>query len=247
MRVILTLLALSLALPGCGPKAGSGGARKPRIYPCRKVKGTIKLDGKIDELAWKLAYYETRFAVPRSGAKPRAGMAVRLLWDDEFLYIAAVLEDDDVYAMLKEHDSETWLDDVCELFLKPHEKRSFYYEVHVTPLGTTTDLRIGARGAGAMHRWAMWESGVKAGVLIEGSLNDWSDTDKGWMFEAAIPLKAFAPLSPKPQLGDRWRFAVCRYNYSVHLPGGQELTSSAALAKPDFHRHEEYDILEFTD
>ena len=63
MRVILTLLALSFALAGCGPKAGRGGARKPRIYPCRKVKGTIKLDGKIDELAWKLAYYETGFTV----------------------------------------------------------------------------------------------------------------------------------------------------------------------------------------
>jgi len=82
-------------------------------------------------------------------------------------------------------------------------------------------------------------------VRLVGTLNDWRDRDHGWVVEAAIPLKALSAVNPKPQLGDRWRFAICRYNYSVYLDGGRELSSSARLAEPDFHRYEDFDYLEF--
>ena len=247
MHKLLAVLISGAILAGCGPKKSKGPDGSVRIYPCRRVKGTIKVDGKIDELAWKLAFYESKFTVAGTESEPRAGTAMRFVWDDEFLYVACVMMDLDVCAVLKEHDAKLWLDDAVAVILKPYAERGYYYEIQVNPLGTVRDMLVGARGAGSDHRWTPWQSGTKTGIVVEGSMNDWSDEDKGWMFEAAIPLKAFAPQTPKPQLGDRWRFAVGRINYSVHLPGGREETCSARLAEPDLHRYEEYDILEFAD
>ena len=66
------------------------------------------------------------------------------------------------------------------------------------------------------------------------------------MVEAAIPLEAFVKDAPKPQLGDRWRFAVCRYDYSVYLERVEQ-ASTARLPRIDFHLHEHFDYLEFVE
>jgi hypothetical protein len=88
---------------------------------------------------------------------------------------------------------------------------------------------------------------MQAKVLVQGTANEWQDKDKGWGVELAIPLGAFKDAAPKVQLGDRWRFAVCRYDYSVYHPSGVEETSTAPLSRVDFHRYEEYDWVEFAE
>ena len=52
------------------------------------------------------------------------------------------------------------------------------------------------------------------GVHIEGTLNDHEDEDEFWQLEAAIP-----------EPGDEWLFHLSRYDYSVYLPEGVELSS----------------------
>jgi hypothetical protein len=88
---------------------------------------------------------------------------------------------------------------------------------------------------------------MKAKANVQGTVNDWRDKDRGWIVEMAIPLRAFQEGPLTVQLGDRWRFAVSRYNYSVDIPGGLERTSSAPLREMDFHRFEDYDWLEFAE
>jgi len=241
----LGFLVLGLLASGCTLLRTKKSKSEPRLVPCYRAAGKITIDGKLDEPAWKRAYRLDDFRVPVTGAKPRFATLARLLWDDENLYLAVVMEDYDVYGVKEKHDSYTWEDDVCELFLKPSEVRHPYYEIHITPRGTTLDLLFGRRGAGTLDRWTPWESGVRAKAVVRGTLNDWQDKDQGWAVEAAIPLKAFARTTPMPQLGERWRFAVCRYDYSVYIDGGKELTSSARLTGASFHRYEDYDFLEF--
>jgi len=246
MRRAIGAVVVAAALVGCAPRTQKPEA-KARVFPCRRAKGKITIDGKLDEPTWQRARVIDEFHVPGTLARPARPTSARLLWDDENLYLAVVMEDHDVYAMKKDHDSFTWEDDVCELFLKPSEVDHPYYEIHVNPLGTTLDLFFGRRGAGHIDRWRPWESGMTVAVNIQGTLNNWRDKDKGWLVEAAIPLAAFAGTPPKPQLGDRWRFAVCRYNYSVYLDEGVELTSSALMTQVNFHYFEAYDILEFSE
>jgi len=240
-----SLIVAALILAGCLPR-GKEAERQPRLFQCRRAHGKITIDGKLDEAAWEGAQYLDDFRVPPGGGKPHAASAARLLWDDEHLYFAMVMEDDDVYGVLTQHDSHTWEDDVAELFLKPSDTAHHYYEIHVTPRNTTLDLLIPRRGSGSLGRYTPWESGVRSAVIVKGTLNEWRDKDKGWIVEAAIPLKAFEPDTAKPQLGDRWRIAVCRYNYSVYLED-REMSSTARLRQPNFHLHEDYDHIEFAE
>lgn len=244
MRAMTMVLVLAAVLVGCKPRPQD--AAKPRLLPCRRATGKITIDGKLTEPSWEAAYTLDDFTVAGTCAKPKAATSARLLWDDTHLYLAAVMEDRDITAVLKDHDSHTWTDDVVEIFLKPSDHKHYYYEVHVTPLNTTLDLLIPRRGSGSLGRYTPWESGVKSAVVVKGTLNEWRDKDKGWLVEAAIPLAAFAKDTPKPQLGDRWRFAVCRFNYSVYLDKPEQ-SSTARLPVADFHRHEAYDYLEFVE
>ncbi len=241
------VIIAGLALAGCFPGAAAPKAAKPRIIPCHRAVGKIALDGKLNEPAWERAYVLDDFRVPPDGKKPRHPSSAQLLWDDDFLYLGVVMEDFDIFGIKKERDSWTWEDDVVELFIKPSDAEPVYYEIHITPLGTILDLCFGRRGAaGSIDRWKDWDSQIRVGIAISGTVNNWKDRDKGWIAEAAIPLSAFAP-TPRPQLGDRWRFAVCRYDYSVYLEDGRELSSSAPLSVLNFHRYEDYDYLEFSE
>ncbi len=242
------LVLAGLALAGCFPGAPAKKVTKPRTIPCRRAVGKIEIDGKLNEPAWERAYALDDFRIPPDGKKPRHPSSAQLLWDDQFLYLGMVMEDFDIFAIKKERDSWLWEDDVVELFLKPSEVEPAYYEIEINPLGTILDLLIARRGAaGNLDRWKAWDSGIKVAIAISGTLNNWKDRDKGWILEAAIPWTAFAGTAPRPQLGDRWRFAVCRYDYSAYLEEGKELTSSAPLKVLDFHHYEDYDILEFSE
>ncbi|HPD16321.1 MAG TPA: carbohydrate-binding family 9-like protein [Planctomycetota bacterium] len=247
-RAVGTAIAC-LLLAGCLPKAPAPGegSRQARIIPCRRAAGKIAIDGKLNDPAWDRAYVLDDFRIPPEGRKPRHPSSAQLLWDDEFLYLGVVMEDFDLLALKKERDAWLWEDDVVELFVKPSDVEPAYYEIEINPLGTVLDLLIGRRlAAGSIDRWKDWDSRIQVAISVSGTVNNWKDKDKGWIVEAAIPLSAFTP-TPKPQLGDRWRFAVCRYDYSVYLEAGQELSSSARLSALDFHRFEDYDILEFAE
>jgi len=236
--------ALGALLVGCAPQVETKDSA--RLFPCRRAMGKITIDGNLDEPAWDRAYVLDDFRVPTTLERPQSATSARLLWDDEFLYFAMAMTDLDVYAAKTEHDSYTWQDDVAELFLKPSAAAHPYYELQVNALNTSLDLAIARRGAGTFDRWKPWASGIRSAVVVKGTLNHWKDKDKGWRVEAAIPLKAFLGTTPKPQLGDRWRFAFCRYDYSVYLEKA-ELSSSARLPIASFHHFEGYDWLEFAE
>ena len=81
-------------------------------------------------------------------------------------------------------------------------------------------------------------------VKLRGTLNKYDDRDKGWTVEGRIPWTAFKPTGGRPAVGDRWKFALCRYDYSVYLER-PELSSTAPLTQADFHRYEDYGELVF--
>ena len=91
----------------------------------------------------------------------------------------------------------------------------------------------------------LFESDLKSAVKVNGTLNDWKDTDDRWILEVAIPFSAFKEVTPPPEIGDEWTFTLCRYDYSVYLEEGRELSFSAKLSELWFHRWEDYDLLVF--
>jgi hypothetical protein len=242
-------MVLLAALPlGCGHAVSADPEKEPAVErkaECRWAGGRIKIDGFIDEVAWEGAQELSGFAVFWEKRPAKTATKARLLWDNQYLYFCAEMEDADLFALVTEANGITWEDDVFELFFKPSTEKLLYYEFQVNAANTPLELLLPSRGAGGYRRFApVTKLGMESAVRLQGTLNKWEDTDKGWSVEGRIPWTAFKLAGGRPAPGDKWRFALCRYDYSVTLER-PELSSTAPLTKPDFHRYEDYGELTF--
>lgn len=217
----------------------------PKDHECRRATGPIKLDGKADEPAWQQAVIIESF-VAFWAKRPKT--KARLLWDDEFIYFHAEMEDADLYADERQTNGTTWENDVFELFFKPREDAFAYYEFQVNALNTRFHVFLPSRGAGGVRRGrGDSEDGkfaMQTAVSLRGTLNRWQDDDQGWSVEGRIPWKDFNRTGGAPKIGDIWRFALCRYDYSKNYES-PDLTSCAPLRTGSFHQYEDYCRLKF--
>jgi hypothetical protein len=241
------LAAAGCAGPPAAPPTEKGEPDPPAVRKaeCRYRTGAIRIDGHLDEAAWQKAEVLQDFAVFWQHRKPATSTRARLLWDDTALYFAADMEDNDLFADVKEPNGVLWDNDVFELFFKPSAERRPYYEFQVNALNTRLELFLPSRGSGGYRRFgATSRLGMESAVTLRGTLNHWQDRDEGWTVEGRIPWTAFAATGGRPKPGDRWRFALCRYDYSATLER-PELSSTAPLTQSDFHRYEDYGELTF--
>jgi hypothetical protein len=215
------------------PKTGG------KVVPCRFAANKIKLDGVLNEVAWDDAEV-LKFSVPWEKRAAKTATKAGLLWNNEYLFFFAEMEDSDLYADILEPNGRIWENDVFELFFKPDDKKLAYYEFQVNAANTPLELFFPSRGAGGYSRFAPnQEIHLESFVKLNGTLNDWTDKDKGWVVEGKIPWTAFARTGGRPKVGDRWKFALCRYDYSKDLDR-PETSTCAPLTQADFHRYEDY-------
>lgn len=221
-------------------------------YTCRYTDEKITIDGIFNELSWqkaeKINFYHIERGLHKTQTHPPAysQTTARLLWDNNYLYIAMEAEDKDIWATLTEHDAVLCREDVLEIFLKPKRDKYSYYEFEISPKNITWDIFYPSRGVASWDRkWSSYESNLKSATKVYGTLNNWQDMDERWTLEVAIPFSALSEvIESPPRNGDEWYFALCRYDYSVYLEDF-ELSSSARLKEAWFHRYEDYDILVF--
>ena len=177
------------------------------------------------------------------GSRARQGDPREDAWDRENLYVAAELDDADLYADITEHDGDVWENDAFGVFLKPASDKPAYYEFHVSALNTRYDCFLPRRGHGARFK-KIHDFGIKSVVKHRGTLDSWTDTDAGWSVEMQIPWAGLMLTGGRPEPGDAWRLALCRHDHDTSHEG-PVLSTSAPLSRMDFHRHEEYAPLTF--
>jgi len=225
--------------------------KPPPKLPCTatRTRARIVIDGELNEAAWKRAAPIARFMVPVTYEAPVSRTEARILWDDTHLYIGFTALDKDVWGVLTERDESTCREDVLEVFIQPDPDDLPYYNFEINVLGTCLDMYHVLPRAGMSRRWKLWDCpNLRIGTQVKGTLNDWHDEDTAWQLEVAIPFADLPSLeghSPAP--GDEWRFHLSRYDYSVFLPDGPELTSCAPLSKLSFHWYEDWVPLRFVD
>lgn len=222
--------------------------RPPSEFTCKFTELPIEIDGLAKDPAWETADVIDCFHLPWLGAKARAGRTAtkaRLLWDKDNFYFFAEMEDQDLYADVKEQDGMLWSNDVFELFFKPADDKPGYYEFQVNPVNARLDMFIPRRGGSAYQRFK--DDGkfdFKTAVKLKGSLNKWSDKDEGWTVEGKIPWTDFLRTGGRPDLNEKWKFTLCRYDYSTEFEG-PELSTVAPLKQANFHAWEDYATLKF--
>ncbi|ABC44432.1 conserved hypothetical protein [Salinibacter ruber DSM 13855] len=238
----------------------------PRTYAIYRASGPIAVDGRLDERDWAAAPWTADFVDirGRDAPTPRFRTRAKMLWDDEALYVAASLEEPDVWGTLTQRDTVVYYDDDFEVFIDPNGTTHNYYEVEVNALETVWDLMLlkpYRDGGPAVDAWDV--RGIDAAVHVQGTLNDPSDTDDGWTVEIKLPwssLEEAAPGGRPPQAGEQWRLNFSRVDWPLAVKNGTyEKDLDTTKAHPernwvwspqgaiDMHRPEHWGIVQFAD
>ena len=199
----------------------------PRRYVAYRASSMIILDGKLNEPVWAAAAWSDPFIDIEGDSRPRPRFQTRakMLWDDENLYVAAEMEEPDIWGTLTARDSVIFRDNDFEIFIDPDGDTHAYYELEVNALGTPWDLMLikpYRDGGRAIDAWDI--AGLQVGIDIRGTINRPGDRDDGWTVEVAMPwriLREAAPGRKPPQSGDRWRVNFSRVEWQVDATDGR--------------------------
>ena len=205
----------------------------PRTYVCYKTKTPIVIDGKMDESSWENTDWTQLFVDIEGNKKPDPYFETRLkmLWDEKYFYFGAILEEPHVWATLTMRDAVIFKDNDFEIFLDPDGDTHNYYELEVNAFETEWDLILikpyHDQAKVAVDSWDI--PGLITKVHVDGSLNDPSDTDKGWNLEIAIPWKALEECAPNfhPQEGEQWKVNFSRVQWDVEIIEDQYVKTDA--------------------
>jgi hypothetical protein len=232
----LPLLVLQLPAPTKVPEPKI--PFDPRTYVCYRAPVPVVIDGNLDEDVWTRVSFTDNF-VDIEGSlrpKPRFRTMVKMLWDDDYFYVGAYLEEPQIWATLTKRDSIIFQDNDFEVFIDPDGDTHNYYELEMNALNTVWDLFLVKPyrdGGPAIHAWDI--AGLKTAVKTSGTINDPRDTDKAWMAEIALPwdvLKQAAVPESAPRPGDQWRIDFSRVEYRVQVKDGVIVKSTDASGRP---------------
>ena len=184
---------------------------------------------------------------------------MKMLWDSDYLYIGAQLDETDVWGTLTKHDSVIFQDNDFEVFLDPDADSHLYAEFEINALNTTWDLlltRPYKNGGKAIDAWEI--PGLKTAVHVDGTLNHPGDRDRSWSVEIAWPwpsLKELSDCPVPPRDGDQWRINFSRVEWQHEIVDGRYRKIKGRpednwVWSPqgviDMHRPERWGIVQFS-
>ena len=225
-------------------------------YLVRKTPKPIRIDGKLDEPAWKTAPSTGLFVNTMNGEPAQPNTEAKLLWDNQNLYIAFENVDTDVWGTLTERDSKLWTQEMDEVMIDANGDGKGYIELQVAPNGTIFDTYLPTYrkyedSLDPKRKPYDWNSKLKAAVKVDGTLNKRDDQDKGWTAEMALPLADVNGLDTNgvkvpPALGDKWRLNMFRMDSPKDAKAQTALGWSAPLVG-DFHKLDRFGEIVFVD
>ena len=147
-----------------------------------RVDGGIKIDGELSEPEWAKAQETTGFTQyePYSGVAASEKSTVKVLYDDNALYIGAFLQDSNPNGIYRElglrDQSDNLKSDAFSVLVSPYDDGINYQEFLVSASGVQTDFKY--VGNSKDRNWnAVWLSQTRI-------------ADDGWYVEIKIPFSA---------------------------------------------------------
>jgi len=200
-----------------------------------RASNPIIADGNISESDWSKSE-KGNMAVIEEGVKPNVETEVRVLYDDENLYISWKCYEPEMGRLrliATKHDEDIiWKDDEVEVFIDPAGQRRDYYQIMANTAGVVTDIRY----MGGQYDKG-WESGAKVGVVKK---------DDYWSLEMVIPYAAMGVKPPKE--GDSWVANFCRGRALLDAkPGESQFLSWSKLLKGAFNKPGEFGRIDFSE
>ena len=202
----------------------SSSLHSEKKYKARMAKRPIKVDGKLKEHDWKQAVLISDFEDIEGASKPKPAFSttVKMMWDSQYLYIGAVLEEPHLWGTLKKHDDIIYRDHDFEVFIDPMGDGEQYFEIEINVLGTIMDLFMNKpykKGGTFDMGWNT--NGMLSKIIANGTINDNSDIDSGWTVEMAIPFTAISrnDRTASPSSTNPWRINFSRVQWTLEPDG----------------------------
>ena len=209
-------------------------ARGTALYPCHRRAGEIRVDGRLDEEAWRRAPFVSGFTAPGTG-QPAFGHQTRLrmAWDDETLYLGVECDRPGLDASGPRSAGKLDWGESVEVFLVPRlGEPTVYYQLALDPWGGTYGPWPFRGSLYGRVRWDLpeWRSAAAVG-------------DGVWTAEAAVP---FSALEAPPNVDDAWLANVTR-NTRTPGAGPTAHTSWSRMPFLNWHLYDHYNSVTFRD
>jgi hypothetical protein len=150
-----------------------------------RCPGPITLDGDTDDPGWVKppGPAKTGLFVRDDGETVPPYTQVRLVWCDDYLYMALYASDEDIESKVAGPDAPVGPDDDAFhiLLTRPDAE----YALDVSPSGAVTDA-VRRSGSGAWD--TTWNAGTHSSRELGGTVNDPRNVDEEWEVELALPL-----------------------------------------------------------
>lgn len=145
------------------------------------TKPELTVDGKDDEEQWANATEYVSF-----GSLLQA--KVKMLRGENALYCHFVVEDEDIQTVGENNGDDVTKGDSVEIYF------DFKNDASGKPQSDDIQINIGAHGktrifVGSNGQWGSWNGLLDYEVLLDGTLNDDTDTDRGYSIELMIPYE----------------------------------------------------------
>jgi len=177
--VVAVAAAAAILGPGAQPaRGGVAGAGKHREIVAARADHAPKIDGDLSDPAWARAQPTERFtqSFPVDGAPPTMQTSLRILFDDDALYIGVIASDPDpnqIVARLARRDRTPLSDDVSIVIDTRHDHDTGYW-FWINAAGVLADGQVHDDNR-TNHDWdAVWSGKAKIGA-------------HGWTAELRIP------------------------------------------------------------
>jgi hypothetical protein len=201
-------------------------------YEVKRASGPIATDGELDEAAWAAAdTIELSFpwASPQA---PQQKTRVRLLWDDNNLYVAYECEDSDIAAHFARRDDAVSQDDSVLILVNPNASQTHgYIALEANARATLRDY-VSVDGEYFFGRFDL--QGIRLATYVDGTLNRSGDRNRTWTVEAAIPMTNFDDLQRKREPGMVWTANFGRWD-GVAPNRSFSIWSDSLLKSPSPH------------
>lgn len=183
MRPCVPWILVSLSALASHAQAARGQSGEPRLVTIHRTEVPIVIDGRMSEAAWRDAPALGDFTQvdPEPGAAPSEPTDVRVLHDDDSLYLFVRCHDSEpgrIAATEMRRDGPTDTDDFVSIVLDTYQTQRSGYLFTLGPAGLRGDALL--EGNFTRDAWdGIWDSASR----VDG---------EGWAVEVAIPFKSLA-------------------------------------------------------
>mmetsp|Transcript_33899 Transcript_33899/g.66132 ORF Transcript_33899/g.66132 Transcript_33899/m.66132 type:complete len:401 (-) Transcript_33899:300-1502(-) len=241
----------------------------PKQYVAYRTTQPPSLDGRLDDPLWgEVAWSDEFVDIQGPGlvpSPPRFDTQVKMRWDDKFLYIAARLQEPQVWANITKGPDVIFHDNDFEVFVDPAGSNRYYKEFEVNANAAQWALCLNRPYSDGGYEnssrvmpngWSM-PAAVAAAAVDGCKVNDASSGScRGWTVEVALPLADLAfntTRDGQPVDGELWRINFSRVEWRVEvvdgkyqkLPGAEDNWVWSPMGQINMHAPERWGYLQF--